>query len=764
MIILSNHGIIQSQQGTVIPESIFVGGNFINYGINVKRFMSSVNLDGSPNYDFDSGYGFNTVLLTADGNNIVEDSAGNFYVAGNFATYKGATAGRIIKLFPDGSVDTSFDVGPTGFGVTPSTIAIDPSGKLYVGGSFTTFQGVTNNRIIRLNTDGSKDAAFDNTTGFGGTVNTIAVDSSGKIYVGGIFTAYKSVTNNRIIRLNPDGSKDTAFDNSTGFGSGSVAGIKLDSSGRIVVIGSFNSYKGVTANGIIRILPTGLIDTTFTTGVGTGFNPISPTSFVFDSTGKIYVGGSNFTTYSGSAYNRIVKINTNGTVDTSFNPGTGFAAGVNSLVIDSSDKIYAGGGFTTYNGVSANRIISLNPNGTINTAFDILGAGIMNGYNDTVSVIRLSSTNKLYVGGSMSTYQGFDVGAIALSLSGSKDPSFDTNGGFFNTATLASDIRAAVKDSAGNIYIAGTFSGYGGIGVGANIIKLFKDGTIDSSFSTGTGFNGQVTGLAIQPSTGKIYACGLFTTYRSTTAQGLIRINLDGQRDPTFDTITGFTGTPEVMVLDSAENLYIGGGFSSYKSTSVTNLIKIRPDASVDFSFNITGTTFNGTVLSIVLDSAGKLYVGGAFSLYRGAANNRIIKLNTDNTKDTSFDNTTGFDATVNAIALNSAGDLYVVGNFTSYKGVSANGIIKINPSGNKDVTFDNTTGFATPGSTVPRGLFIDASGSIYVVGTIFLYKGVASAGIIKLLPTGSIDTTFTPTVAGFNAGGGGSRVILKLT
>jgi hypothetical protein len=98
-------------------------------------------------------------------------------------------------------------------------------------GTFTTYKGVAANRIIRLNPDGSKDTDFDNSTGFNIAVNTLLLDSNGKLYVGGVFTTYKGVAANSIIRLNPDGSKDTDFDNSTGFSAHTVNTLLLDSNG-----------------------------------------------------------------------------------------------------------------------------------------------------------------------------------------------------------------------------------------------------------------------------------------------------------------------------------------------------------------------------------------------------------------------------------------------------------------------------------------------------------------------------------------------------
>jgi len=105
----------------------------------------------------------------------------------------------------------------TGFDSTVYALAIDSNGKIYVGGGFTSYKGVTASRIIRLNTDGSKDTGFTYGTGFNNYVNSLAIDSNGKIYVGGNYITYMAntykniyagVAANYVIRLKTDGNPD----------------------------------------------------------------------------------------------------------------------------------------------------------------------------------------------------------------------------------------------------------------------------------------------------------------------------------------------------------------------------------------------------------------------------------------------------------------------------------------------------------------------------------------------------------------------------
>ncbi|MEY3470750.1 MAG: hypothetical protein RLZZ223_100, partial [Candidatus Parcubacteria bacterium] len=219
-----------------------------------------------------------------------------------FTSYQGVGANFIIRLNSDGSRDTSFNVG-TGFNNTVNTLTLQSDGKILVGGGFTSYQGVEANRIIRLNSDGSRDTSFNMGTGFSNYVDTLALQSDGKILVGGQFTSYQGVGANYIIRLNSDGSRDTSFNMGTGF-SNYVDTLALQSDGKILVGGWFTSYQGVGANYIIRLNSDGSRDTSF--NLGTGFND-SIASLALQSDGKILVGGY-FTNYQDQLAGYLIRV------------------------------------------------------------------------------------------------------------------------------------------------------------------------------------------------------------------------------------------------------------------------------------------------------------------------------------------------------------------------------------------------------------------------------------------------------------------------
>jgi uncharacterized delta-60 repeat protein len=319
---------------------------------------------------------------------------GKILVGGGFTVYSGASRNYIIRLNTDGSIDNSFVID-TGFSNEVKTIKLQPDGKILVGGTFTSYSGVSKNYIIRLNTDGSIDNSFVIGSGFNNWVYDIQLQPDGKILVGGFFTSYSGVSRNRIIRLNTDGSIDTSFVIGTGFNT-IVETIQLQPDGKILVGGQFATYSGVSSNRIIRLNTDGSIDASFV--IGSGFNgTIQPIQLQTD--GKILVGGL-FTSYSGVSSGRVIRLNTDGSVDTGFVIGTGFNNSVYSIQLQPDSKILIGGTFTSYSGVSRNRIIRLNTDGSIDTSF-VIGTGFSG-----IPYISLQSDGKILVGGTFTSYNG----------------------------------------------------------------------------------------------------------------------------------------------------------------------------------------------------------------------------------------------------------------------------------------------------------------------------------------------------------------------
>jgi uncharacterized delta-60 repeat protein/uncharacterized repeat protein (TIGR01451 family) len=372
--------------------------------LSTKLFAQPGTLDPS----FNPGIGFDSSVYS-----ISIQSDGKIIVGGQFTNFNGITMNRIARLNADGSLDGSFNPG-SGFNDRVWTTSIQSDGKIIVGGDFTSFNGTTINRITRLNADGSRDVSFNPGTGFfvpGNTyasVRTTSIQSDGKIIVGGGFTSFNGTARRSIARLNANASLDATFNPGTGFDQ-AVYSISLQADGKIIVGGGFTIFNGTTINQIARLNTNGSLDATFNPGTGftdpqilTGVYSIS-----LQADGKIIVGGG-FTIFNGTTINRIARLNTNGSLDATFNPGTGFnGLSVRSTNVQPDGKIIVGGSFTSFNGTGRRNIARLNSDGSLDASFN-LGASFNpgTGFNNMTWPISMQSDGKIIVGGSFTSFNG----------------------------------------------------------------------------------------------------------------------------------------------------------------------------------------------------------------------------------------------------------------------------------------------------------------------------------------------------------------------
>ena len=259
-----------------------------------------------------------------------------------------------------GEIDTTFNSSDIGYGFGDGTnnnvltTAIQTDGKIIIGGNFTNYNSTLRKGITRINSDGTIDTTFNIGTGASNDVRAIAIQSDGKIIIGGSLSTYNGVTVNNIARLNTDGSLDTTFN--TGIGANNfvyATGVQAD--GKILIGGWFNSYNGTTSNRIARLNSDGSIDTTFNSGSGTD-SDIRSITILTD--GKIIIAGS-FISYNGFSAGGITRLNSDGSIDLAFNSSIGTSSGIRSVTLQSDGKIIIGGAFISYNGVGRNRIARL---------------------------------------------------------------------------------------------------------------------------------------------------------------------------------------------------------------------------------------------------------------------------------------------------------------------------------------------------------------------------------------------------------------------
>ena len=719
-----------------------------------------------------------------------------YYVAGNFGGFKEPTFNRIVATDLSGSIDTTFNPGQLGFNSTVRCMVTQSDGKLIVGGDFTTYSGSASNFLVRINTNGTRDTTF--TATLNNSVYTAAVQSDGKIVIGGAFTTVNAVSIPRLARLNSNGTRDTTWNPGTTGANNIVRDVKIQSDGRVLAVGDFNTYSGSVVSRIVRTQTSGTIDTTFVSGNGLGnvaYNiHIQPD-------GKIITAGA-FNIYSGSSNNFIVRINSDGTKDNTFNLGTGFNTNVNISSLQPDGKIIAAGAFTTYSGSSNNYIVRINSDGTKDNTFNVgtgldaagWGLGLTNLISyDSQNNVYLASDNVTYSGSSIpriwklkpdgtldTTYNagaGLNRLAVANLVSGSR---VYTAGTFTNykaegatgiamvsdSATLSSsfnpgigfnnDVWAMTKQSTGRIIVGGAFTNYSGSSR-IRIIGLNSNGTVDSGFNVGTaGATNIVYALATQTDD-KIIVGGAFTTYSgsSTSTTRLMRLNSNGSQDLTYNTGVGMNSYPLTVLARANGKIFVTGLFTTYSGSAINYIMQTNSNGTRDTSFNVgVGLTAGSVGYSAVTQSDDKLIVGGSFTTYSGSTSNRLVRINTDGTRDSTFNVGNGPNNIASAVAMQSDGKIIVGGQFTSYSGSSINRITRVNTDGTRDATFNVGTGL--DGNVSTNGITIGSNGIIYCLGSFTTYNGSNSRGMVAINPDGTINQTFNVGTASFNNTGQG--------
>ena len=608
---------------------------------------------------------------------------------------------------------------------------VQPDGKILVAGDFNSINTSPINGIARFNPDGTLDASFNTGSGADGAVNSIALQADGKIIIAGTFNAYDGVDVGRIARLNADGSIDTTFNSGGSGANNSIFKAKVSANGKILIGGSFATYNGTARVRFARLNSDGTLDTAFDPGSGVS-------SSVFDiavqADGKYLIGGA-FTTYNGTPASRIARINTDGSLDTSFMIGTGPNTTVRTVTLQSDGKILITGTFATIDGNARPGIARFNADGSIDTGFAAAPTGT------TPQSLVLQPNGKIIVAGNFTSIGGASRNVIArLNADGTNDASFDPGTGILPVAL--NNVQELALQANGKILMVGTINSYNGNSI-LGIARANSDGSFDSTFDQYATRSGNVNAIQIQ-SDGKILVGGEFATVNRILRNSIARFNADGTVDSTFMPGTGATissgafANVTAIRVQSDGKIIIGGSFVNYNETPINRLARLNADGSLDTTFNI-GAGAASTVNAVQIQPDGKILVGGIFTSFNGMPANRLVRLNTDGTLDTTFNIGTGVGGAVNVITLQSDGKIYLGGTFTSYNGTASNRIVRINADGTLDASFN--IGSGTTGTV--SAIVIQPDGKVILGGAFSSYNGTNLSRIVRLNTNGSIDPSF---------------------
>lgn len=353
----------------------------------------------------------------------------------------------------------------------------------------------------------------------------------------------------------------------------------------ILVGGIFNYYKNFLSPGVVKLdKTTGAVDTGFTSPylISTIIYVAKPSSYY---SGKTYVGGN---TVSGAFSPPFQRLNSDGSVDTTFSGITTMTGAVNDFVELSDGSLILIGSFTSINGISRPRIAKLNSDGSLDTTFQV-GTGLN---SPSVFDIELSlDESNVFVCGNFTTYSGISTNRLVKinSTTGVKNNTFAPS-------SFSDQVRGLTFDGSGNLWAVGNFSPYPGSSGFSNFICALEttSGTTVPGIDFGNGFEDSPFGIK----------------YDSVND----RMIINTQSIPTTDNANQYQGI-----------------------TFYGRIISLLPDGNIDTSFgSLTGTTYGFSKEipgfqvfenDLFVDSSGDVYVTGTFTTFSGNRYDRLIKL-----------------------------------------------------------------------------------------------------------------------------------------
>jgi uncharacterized delta-60 repeat protein len=680
---------------------------------------------------------------------------GKILVLGSFSKYsyhgtKDIPQKHLVRLNADMTVDPTFQ--PGSFSVDPDDIALLSTGKIIVLVVNGSHNGVfLSGDLVRLNQDGSRDMSYpglyNNATG-----GKIFVYPDDKLLISGA---------QYLNKINTEGSIDDGFNTIYIWGTNLLNDFIVLPTGEIIVTANGKLQKFTSTGGGV---PTAQFSP----------DPLgcSAKSLILQPDGKILVMG-RFFDYQGSETNDyIVRLNANGTLDPTFTPLTipvdpfayecSGSTSINRAVLQPDGKILIGGKFASYGGINSPNLIRLNSNGTVDTSFQSgLSAEVVSitrsatgdyiiGVTPTTtggptqvsqygnllvdSVFKINSTGTLLNVNVSSQHQSDQIMLLPnnqIALIGESTKPYhrgikliDANGDLVVNSNLFSGFNAQILDGLynfksvttaaiqpdGKIIAAGYFTSYNGTAKN-HIVRLNADFSIDATFNIGTGFSGEynleIKSVALQAD-GKVLVAGIFNAYNGTpVTSNLIRLTSTGQIDPTFITSPTLpskivvqpdgkillqdsyglrrlnsNGSPDpafTVVLDVACFALLPNG--KMIVDDYYGIQRLQPNGDVDTTFNELNF---GTVNCIYIQPDGKILLGGTFNSFSnpdgsyGGASQGLARLDADGNFDYAFDTGAGFNSAVNDIAMQADGKILVAGKFSRYDGAWTNGIVRL--------------------------------------------------------------------------------------
>jgi uncharacterized delta-60 repeat protein len=417
-------------------------------------------------------------------------------------------------------------------------------------------------------------------------------------------------------------------------------------------------------------------------------------------------------------------------LDPSFNPGTGANGLIEQALTQPDGKILICGNFTVFNGVTNSYIARLNTDGSVDTTFN-------SQVSYWVRTMALQPDGKIVIGGFFTYVASTPTGLISrLNADGSLDTTFTPGTGASGELGQAVDgdadpfIFATALQSDGKIIITGNFTNYNGVNING-IARLTTNGLLDTTFNVGAGINFASWGRSLLIQTnGEIMLTGWFDNYNNGLYNRMVLLHPDGSADTNFNPFFG-ASTAVYGAVELPDHQYVVVGDSQNTNDMfLQNMRRLNPDGSTDSSF--IGADDDKTECVRLLPN-GQLLIGGYFSEVDGTPIKSIARLNSDGSLDPTF--SAVVDNFIWSIDVQPSGRYLVVGGFQNIDGVSLNSIARFLPATNGVTT--------TPGSGPVIKILQPVAAVTTVLSDTAVIKGTATStnGVASVTVTESGDS-----------------------
>lgn len=435
------------------------------------------------------------------------------------------------------------------YATTPGT-ATAPADYTTSSGTLTWLDGDSTPKTISIPL--AADAVIERTESFS---VTLSAPTGASVVVSPVTTT---------VTVADPGVRDPFFNSD--FINSSVNKVLVQPDGTLLIAGAFDTLQDTLGTaypygGIARLSAAGLVDPTF--NPGTGANGVV-SALARQPDGKILIGG-DFTSFNGTGRNRIARLNTDGSLDTSFDPGTGANTGsVTAILVQPDGNIVIGGSFSSYAGTARNSLVRLLPSGARDTAFaDFTGPIVF-----SIDALALQTDGKLLVAGAF----------------------------YFSTGNLRAGLRRLTSTGA----FDATFSGL----------------TTGAEDSFDPNFLGSIYAVAVQPD-GQILVAGDFSQFNGTARTGLARLTTTGALDAGFAPVLNAAAYSLLTLPDG--RILIGGDFTTIGGATATRLARLQSTGALDTAFAAAGG-HGDSVYDFALQPDGNVILAGAYEFFQGSS------------------------------------------------------------------------------------------------------------------------------------------------